>query len=43
VRHTWIKNEVPVAMYGASDKGWITTELFESWLLKLFLPNAVTA
>ena len=26
-----------------SDKGWITTELFESWFTEMFLPNAVAA
>ena len=30
-------------MYGASEKGWINTELFDSWFDDLFLPSAVAA
>ena len=30
-------------MYGTSEKGWIITDLFESWFLELFLPSAVSA
>ena len=30
-------------MYGCSDKGWITTDLFQSWLSDQFLTNAVGA
>ena len=29
VQHTWTMGEVPGTKYGTSDKGWITTELFE--------------
>ena len=29
--------------YGLSDKGWITTELFESWLEDHFLEHPVAA
>ena len=43
VQPAWTKDEVPGSMYGTSDKGWITTELFESWFKDLFLPNAVSA
>ena len=43
IRHTWTRNEIPGMMYGASETGWITTDLFESWFFELFLPNAVTA
>ena len=43
VQHGWTKDEVPGSKYGTSDKGWITTELFESWFTELFLPNAVSA
>ena len=43
VRHAWTKDEVPGAMYGASEKGWINTELFDSWFDDLFLPSAVAA
>ena len=39
IQHSWTKNEVP----GSSDKGWINTDLFESWFNELFLPNAVAA
>ena len=30
-------------MHGASEKGWINTELFDSWFDDLFLPSAVAA
>ena len=43
VQPAWTKDEVPGSKYGTSDKGWITTELFESWFNDLFLPNAVAA
>ena len=43
VRHAWTRNEVPGTMYGTSEKGWINTDLFESWFLELFLPSAVSA
>jgi len=28
--HAWMRGEVPQTSYGLSDKGWITTELFQS-------------
>jgi len=43
MQHAWTQGEVPASKYGTSDKGWITTELFESWFNELFLPNAVSA
>ena len=39
----WTRAEVPGTAYGLSDKGWITTELFESWLEEHFLEHAVAA
>ena len=39
----WTRAEVPGTTYGLSDKGWITTELFESWLKEHFLEHAVAA
>ena len=41
--HGWTREEVPGTSYGLSDKGWITTELFESWLYEHFLKHAVPA
>lgn len=43
IQHAWTKDEVPGSKYGTSEKGWITTELFESWFTELFLPNAVAS
>jgi len=43
MQHAWTQGEVPGSKYGTSDKGWIITELFESWFNELFLPNAVSA
>ena len=43
VRAAWTRHEVPGTKYGTSDKGWISTELFESWFFELFVPNAVAA
>ena len=34
---------MPGTSYGLSDKGWINTELFESWLCEHFLKHAVAA
>jgi len=28
--HAWTRGEVPGTSYGLSDKGWITTKLFQS-------------
>jgi len=41
VNHAWTSNELPGMSYGCSDSGWITTELFESWLCEHFLKHAV--
>jgi len=43
MNHSWTNGEVPGTMYGCSDKGWITTDLFKSWLSDQFLINAVSA
>jgi len=42
VNHAWTNNELPGMSYGCSDSGWITTELFESWLCEHFLKHAVS-
>ena len=41
VIHEWTSGELPGTMYGCSDSGWITTDLFESWLTDHFLKHAV--
>ena len=41
--HAWTNGELPGTTYGCSDKGWITTELFEAWLSEHFLKHAVSA
>jgi hypothetical protein len=41
LNHNWTIDEVPGTKYGLSDKGWITTELFEGWLIEHFLEYAV--
>ena len=41
VNPAWTTGEIPGTMYGNSDKGWITTELFESWLKDHFIKHAV--
>ena len=41
IRQAWTRNEVPGSKYGASDNGWINTDLFESWFYELFLPNPI--
>ena len=41
VNPAWTTGEIPGTMYGSSDKGWITTELFESWLKDHFIKHAV--
>ena len=43
LNHAWTMNEVPGTKYGLSNKGWITTELFEGRFTELFLPCAVSA
>ena len=39
--HAWTANEVTGTSYGLSDSGWITTPLFEGWLIDHFLKYAV--
>jgi len=34
--------ELPGTTYGYSDKGWVTTELFELWLSDHFLKHVVS-
>ena len=41
--HGWTREEVPGTSYGLSDKGWINTDLFDSWLDEHFLKHAVPA
>ena len=41
LNHAWTQKEVPGTKYGLSDKGWITTDLFEAWLMEHFLQCAV--
>ena len=38
----WTKGEFRGTKYGLSDKGWINTELFETWLSELFLQYEIT-
>ena len=40
-RH-WTADEIPGTKYGLSEKGWITSELFEGWLVEHFLEHAVS-
>ena len=42
LNHAWTQKEVPGTKYGLSDKGWITTDLFEAWLMEHFLQYAVS-
>jgi len=41
VNHAWQSGGLPGMTYGCSDSGWITTDLFESWLSDHFLKHAV--
>ena len=41
LNHAWTANEVPGTRYGLSAKGWVTTDLFEEWLMEHFLEFAV--
>ena len=41
VNPAWTTGEIPGTMYGSSDKDWITTDLFESWLKDHFIKHAV--
>ena len=41
--HAWTRGEVLGTIYALSDKGWIATELFLSWLTEQFLKHAVAA
>ena len=43
LNHAWTDKEIPGTKYGLSDKGWITTDLFEGWLVEHFLQYAVSA
>ena len=42
VNNAWTRNELTGMTYGCSDSGWLTTELFESWLFDHFLKHAVS-
>ena len=42
LNHAWTESEIPGTKYGLSDKGWMTTELFEGWLVEHFLQYAVS-
>ena len=42
LNHAWT-HEIPGKKYGLSDKGWINADLFEGWLVDLFLEYAVSA
>ncbi len=42
LNHRWTADEIPGTKYGLSDKGWITSELFEGWLVEHFLEHAVS-
>ncbi len=42
LNHHWTADEIPGTKYGLSDKGWITSELFEGWLVEHFLEHAVS-
>ena len=41
--HEWTREEVPGTSYRLSDKGWINTDLYDSWLDEHFLKHAVPA
>ena len=43
MNHAWTGGELPGIKYGCSESGWITTDLFESWLTDHFLIHAVGA
>ena len=43
LNNAWTGGELPGTTYGCSDSGWITTDLFESWLSNHFLHHAVSA
>ena len=42
LNHHWTADEIPGTKYGLSEKGWITSELFEGWLFEHFLEHAVS-
>ena len=42
LNHHWTADEISGTKYGLSEKGWITIELFEGWLVKHFLQHAVS-
>jgi len=41
VNNAWTNGGLPGMTYGYSDSGWITTDMFESWLSDHFLKHAV--
>ena len=41
VSHTSTSGEIPGTSYDCSDKGWIDTDLFESWVSDHFIKHAV--
>ena len=43
LNHGWTGGELPGTTYGCSESGWITTDLFDSWLTDHFLKHAVGA
>ena len=43
LRPAMCDGEVPGTMYGLSDSGWITSELFDLWFVHHFLPHAPAA
>ena len=38
----WTADEIPDTKCGLSEKGWITSELFEGWQVEHFLEHAVS-
>ena len=42
LNHHWTADEIPGTKYGLSEKGWITSELFEGWLVEHSLEHAVS-
>ena len=42
LNHHWTADEIPGTKSGLSEKGWITSELFEGWLVEHFLEHAVS-
>ena len=42
LNHHWTADKIPGNKYGLSEKGWITSELFEEWLIEHFLEHTVS-